>query len=93
MQDITLSTVDLVIVAVYFLLVFFIGFRMARRTHSTEDLFLAGRLTVPPSPQQVARFTYRPEILARTVPGPWWQDYRAQAAVLLLTLWLVVAFW
>jgi len=28
------------------------------------------------------------------VPGPWWQDYRAQAVVLLLlTLWLLVAFW
>ena len=30
----------------------------------------------------------------RTVPGPWWQDYRAQSVVLLLlTLWLVLAFW
>ena len=29
-----------------------------------------------------------------TVTGPWWKDYRAQAVVLLLlTLWLVVAFW
>ena len=43
MQDITLSTTDLVIVAAYFLLVFAIGFRAARRTHSAEDLFLAGR--------------------------------------------------
>ncbi len=43
MQDISLSTVDLVIVVLYFLVVFAIGFRMARRTHSAEDLFLAGR--------------------------------------------------
>jgi SSS family solute:Na+ symporter len=43
MQDITLSTDDLVIVAVYFLLVFSIGFYMARRTRCAEDLFLAGR--------------------------------------------------
>jgi SSS family solute:Na+ symporter len=43
MQDITLSTIDLVIVAVYFLLVFSIGFYTARRTRSAEDLFLAGR--------------------------------------------------
>jgi SSS family solute:Na+ symporter len=43
MQDITLGTIDLAIVAVYFLLVFYIGFRMARRTRSAEDLFLAGR--------------------------------------------------
>src|SRR5210317_753837 len=43
MQDITLTTIDLAIVAVYFLLVFAIGFRMARRTHSADDLFLAGR--------------------------------------------------
>jgi SSS family solute:Na+ symporter len=43
MQDITLSTIDLAIVACYFLLVFFIGFRVAWRTHSAEDLFLAGR--------------------------------------------------
>ena len=42
MGDIALSTVDLSIIAVYFLLVFVIGFRMARRTHSGEDLFLAG---------------------------------------------------
>jgi SSS family solute:Na+ symporter len=61
---------------------------------SSVLFWLTGRLTAPPSPQQVARFTYRPEILARTVPGPWWNDYRVQAAVLLLlTLWLVVAFW
>jgi len=61
---------------------------------SSVLFWLTGRLTAPPSAQQVARFTYRPEILARTVPGPWWKDYRAQAAVLLLlTLWLVVAFW
>jgi SSS family solute:Na+ symporter len=56
--------------------------------------WLTGRVTAPPAPQQVARFTFRPEILARTVPGPWWQDYRVHAVLLLLlTLWLVVAFW
>ena len=43
MQDLSLTTIDLVIVAGYFLLVFAIGFRMARRTRSDEDLFLAGR--------------------------------------------------
>ena len=43
MQELSLSTIDLVIVAVYFLLVFAIGFRMAQRTRSDEDLFLAGR--------------------------------------------------
>jgi SSS family solute:Na+ symporter len=41
--DITLGTVDLAIVAVYFMVVFAIGFRMARRTRSAEDRFLAGR--------------------------------------------------
>jgi SSS family solute:Na+ symporter len=61
---------------------------------SSVIFWLAGQLTAPPLPQQVARFTYRPEILARTAPGPWWQDYRVHALVLLLlTLWLVVAFW
>jgi SSS family solute:Na+ symporter len=61
---------------------------------SSALFWFAGLLTAPPSPQQVARFTYRPEILARTVPGPWWTDYRVHATVLLLlTLWLVVAFW
>jgi len=55
---------------------------------------LSGLLAAPPSPQQVARFTFRPEVMARTVPGPWWQDYRVHAVVLLgLTLWLVAAFW
>ena len=38
-----LSTLDLVVVGVYFVLVLFIGLRMARQTHSGEDLFLAGR--------------------------------------------------
>lgn len=61
---------------------------------SSVIFWLVGRLTAPPSPQQVARFTYRPEIMLPTVTGPWWKDYRAQAVVLLLlTLWLVVAFW
>jgi SSS family solute:Na+ symporter len=56
--------------------------------------WLAGRRTAPPAPEQVARFTYRPELMARTVPGPWWQDYRVQAAgLMLLTVWLVAAFW
>jgi SSS family solute:Na+ symporter len=61
---------------------------------SSMIFWLTGRLTAPPSPQQVARFTYRPEIMGPTVTGPWWKDYRTQAVVLLLlTLWLVVAFW
>jgi SSS family solute:Na+ symporter len=61
---------------------------------SSVIFWLAGLLTAPPSPQQVARFTYRPEIMVPTVTGPWWTDYRAHAVVLLLlTLWLVVAFW
>ena len=61
---------------------------------SSVIFWLAGRWSAPSSPGQVARFTYRREILARTVPGPWWQDYRAQSVVLLLlTLWLVLAFW
>ena len=61
---------------------------------SSVIFWLTGRLTAPPSPQQIARFTYRPEIMVPTVPGPWWKDYRAHAVVLLLlTLWLVVAFW
>jgi SSS family solute:Na+ symporter len=60
---------------------------------SAAIFWFAGTLTAPPSREQVARFTYRREIMARTVPGPWWTDYRVQAAVLLLlTTWLVVAF-
>ena len=38
-----LSTLDLVVIGVYFALVLYIGLRMARRTRSGEDLFLAGR--------------------------------------------------
>jgi len=53
--------------------------------------WLAGRRSTPAA--GVSRFTWRPEILLPTVPGPWWQDYRVHSAVLLLlTLWLVVAF-
>ena len=43
MQDIALAPLDLSVIAIYFVLVFIIGFRVARRTHSDEDLFLAGR--------------------------------------------------
>ncbi|MCU7848970.1 MAG: sodium:solute symporter [Candidatus Thiodiazotropha sp. (ex Lucinoma kastoroae)] len=39
----SLSTIDLVVIVAYLVLVIFIGLRMARRTHSGEDLFLAGR--------------------------------------------------
>ena len=39
----TLSTLDLIVIGIYFALVLYIGLRMARRTHSGEDLFLAGR--------------------------------------------------
>jgi SSS family solute:Na+ symporter len=46
MQDITLAPLDLAVIAAYFVVVFIIGFRVARRTHSADDLFLAGhRLT------------------------------------------------
>ena len=43
MQDLTLGRLDVAIVGIYFLLVFYIGFRIARRTHNADDLFLAGR--------------------------------------------------
>jgi SSS family solute:Na+ symporter len=38
-----LETIDFFIVGVYFALVLYIGLRMAKRTHSGDDLFLAGR--------------------------------------------------
>jgi len=38
-----LGNLDLALIAAYFLVVFAIGFYVARRTHSGEDLFLAGR--------------------------------------------------
>jgi SSS family solute:Na+ symporter len=60
---------------------------------SSVIFLFAERITAPPSAQQVARFTWRPELLARTDTGPWWLDYRVLSALLLLlTLWLVVAF-
>jgi len=43
MQNISLEPLDLYVIAIYFLLVFIIGFYVARRTHSADDLFLAGR--------------------------------------------------
>src|SRR5947209_36963 len=39
----TLATVDVVIIAVYFLLVFAIGFYFSRKERTSEDYFLAGR--------------------------------------------------
>ncbi len=43
MQNIALEKIDLAIIAAYFVIVFIIGFRVARRTHDADDLFLAGR--------------------------------------------------
>ena len=43
MSSPSLSTLDLAVIGVYFVLVLCIGLAMARRTHSGEDLFLAGR--------------------------------------------------
>src|SRR2546426_3838296 len=39
----TLATVDVVIMSVYFLLVFAIGFYFSRKERTSEDYFLAGR--------------------------------------------------
>ncbi|NBC19305.1 MAG: sodium/solute symporter [Bacteroidetes bacterium] len=43
MTDFPISTIDLVIIVGYFAVVFVIGYVIARRTESGEDLFLAGR--------------------------------------------------
>jgi SSS family solute:Na+ symporter len=43
MADLPIETIDLGIIAIYFVVVLFIGFRVAQRTKSGEDLFLAGR--------------------------------------------------
>ena len=41
--DIQVSTLDLIIIAVYFIAVFAIGYVVSQRTESGDDLFLAGR--------------------------------------------------
>jgi solute:Na+ symporter, SSS family len=38
-----IDTLDLAVIGAYFLIVFAIGAYLARRTHSADDLFLAGR--------------------------------------------------
>lgn len=43
MRQFDIATADLVIIGIYFTLVFVIGFYVARRTHDSDDLFLAGR--------------------------------------------------
>ena len=56
--------------------------------------WITGCYGSPPAQEQVDRFTYRPEITAQTIDGPWWQDYRFYALVLIgLTAWEVIAFW
>ena len=40
--DIQVSTIDLIIIAVYFVAVFAIGYVVSQRTESGDDLFLAG---------------------------------------------------
>ncbi len=42
-MDFPISTIDLIIVVVYFLVVFGIGYYVAKRIDTGEDLFLAGR--------------------------------------------------
>ena len=43
MPSVNLDTLDYAVIAVYLVVVLVIGLRMAGRTHSGEDLFLAGR--------------------------------------------------
>ncbi|QKT02497.1 sodium/solute symporter [Ectothiorhodospiraceae bacterium 2226] len=43
MDRFPISNIDLVVMGIYFLLVIGIGFWVARKTHSGDDLFLAGR--------------------------------------------------
>lgn len=43
MNGLSLEIIDLFVMGVYFALVLYIGLRMAKRTHSGDDLFLAGR--------------------------------------------------
>jgi SSS family solute:Na+ symporter len=61
---------------------------------STIIFWITGCYGSPPIQEQVDRFTYQPEITAQTIDGPWWQDYRFYALVLIgLTAWEVIAFW
>lgn len=43
MHELEIAAADLVVVGIYFVIVFAIGFRLARSTHDSDDLFLAGR--------------------------------------------------
>jgi len=43
MQAMPLNSLDLSVLAAYFVVVFIIGVQVARRTHDADDLFLAGR--------------------------------------------------
>jgi SSS family solute:Na+ symporter len=43
MQQLEISDPDLLVIGLYFAVVFAIGFHLARRTHDSNDLFLAGR--------------------------------------------------
>jgi SSS family solute:Na+ symporter len=55
---------------------------------------LSGFLTSAPLPVTVVQTTWRHEIMQATTTGAWWQDYRFLAAILVvLTVWLVAAFW
>jgi SSS family solute:Na+ symporter len=43
MQQLDIAAADLAVIGIYFAIVFAIGFYLARRTHDSTDLFLAGR--------------------------------------------------
>ena len=68
MSELALSSLDLVIIAAYFAVVLFIGFWVARRTRSGEDLFLAGR-RLPWAPIGFSLYCARVKYLGLLLPG------------------------
>ncbi|MEJ2385008.1 MAG: hypothetical protein P8Y54_11510 [Xanthomonadales bacterium] len=91
MQQLEISSVDLAIIGLYFAVVFAIGFHFARRTHDSNDLFLAGSTgrAFDPAPGSV----WQPAMARPETATSWWQDYRTlSVALLLLTALIVLVF-
>jgi len=61
---------------------------------SSGICWLVSRFTRQELSAAAGRCVWQPAVARATVAGPWWQDYRFHAAtLLLLTLWLVLAFY
>ena len=62
---------------------------------STIIFIMVSNMTPAPEAEKIDQFTYRPELISEGTAGlPWYQDYRFQAAgLVILVLSILISFW